>query len=79
MDLEANKKNKSANKQHSRYSAPFFLNPSYNTVYAPLPGALGGSSPHYRPINWGEFRAGRAAGDYADVGEEIQISDFRYS
>ncbi len=68
-----------ANERHSRYSAPFFLNPSYDTVYAPLPGALEGSSPHYRPVNWGEFRAGRAAGDYADVGEEIQISDFRYA
>ncbi len=62
---------------HSRYSAPFFLNPAYDTFYAPLPGALQGKEPIYRPINWGEFRAGRAAGDYADVGEEIQISDFR--
>jgi len=61
----------------SRYSAPFFLNPSYKTDYAPLAGALNGQSPRYRPINWGEFRAGRAAGDYADVGEEIQISDFK--
>ncbi|WP_188109680.1 isopenicillin N synthase family dioxygenase [Pseudohalioglobus sediminis] len=66
-----------ANAAHSRYSAPFFLNPGYDTVYAPLPGALQGAAPHYRPINWGEFRAGRAAGDYADAGTEIQISDFR--
>ena len=66
-----------ANANHSRYSAPFFLNPRYETVYAPLSGALTDSAPHYRPINWGEFRAGRAAGDYADVGAEIQISDFR--
>ena len=64
------------NAEHSRYSAPFFLNPGYDTVYAPLPSALHGTSPRYRPINWGEFRAGRAAGDYADVGTEIQISDF---
>ena len=33
--------------------------------------------PHYRPINWGEFRASRTAGDYADYGDEIQISDYR--
>lgn len=67
-----------ANGSHSRFSAPFFLNPRYETVYQPLPGAVNGGSPRYRPINWGEFRAGRAAGDYADVGAEIQISDFRY-
>ena len=66
-----------ANTTQSRYSAPFFLNPGYDTVYAPLAGALDGARPRYRPINWGEFRAGRAAGDYADLGEEIQISDFR--
>lgn len=66
-----------ANARHSRYSAPFFLNPGYDTVYAPLPGTLQGAEPRYRPINWGEFRAGRAAGDYADQGEEVQISDFR--
>jgi hypothetical protein len=35
------------------------------------------SNDRYRPINWGEFRAGRAAGDYADMGREIRISDFR--
>jgi isopenicillin N synthase-like dioxygenase len=66
-----------ANASHSRFSSPFFLNPRYDTVYAPLPGALKGGAPRYRPITWGEFRAGRAAGDYADVGAEIQISDFR--
>ncbi|MEE4660269.1 MAG: 2OG-Fe(II) oxygenase family protein [Halieaceae bacterium] len=62
--------------QH-RYSAPFFLNPSYDTNYAPLESLLEAASPVYRTINWGEFRAGRAAGDYADAGEEIQISQYR--
>ena len=66
-----------ANSSHPRYSAPFFLNPNYQAMYAPLPSALEGRAPLYHPINWGEFRAGRAAGDYADVGDEIQISDFR--
>lgn len=66
-----------ANARHSRFSAPFFLNPGYDTVYAPLTSALNDREPLYRPINWGEFRAGRAAGDYADAGPEIQISDFR--
>ena len=65
-----------ASGQNERYSAPFFYNPTYETNYAPLPGALGNGPPRYRPINWGEFRAGRAAGDYADYGEEIQISHF---
>jgi isopenicillin N synthase-like dioxygenase len=61
-----------------RYSAPFFYNPSYDTDYAPLDGVVSAEAPpRYRPINWGEFRAGRAAGDYADAGEEIQISHFR--
>jgi len=67
-----------ANASQPRYSAPFFYNPGYDTDYAPLAGVLTQTSPaRYRTINWGEFRAGRAAGDYADQGEEIQISRFR--
>lgn len=67
-----------ANRQHARYSAAVFFNPSYETNYAPLPSmCTAGSPPRYRPVNWGEFRAGRAAGDYADYGQEIQIADFR--
>ena len=30
----------------------------------------------YRPLNWGEFRLQRFAGDYADKGVEVQISHF---
>ena len=61
-----------------RLSAPFFFNPAYATDYAPLPSTVDRRNPaRYRPINWGEFRAGRAAGDYADCGEEIQISHYR--
>jgi len=61
-----------------RYSAPFFYNPGYQTDYAPLPGVISTDAPaRYQPINWGEFRTGRAAGDYANYGEEIQISRFR--
>lgn len=66
-----------AHEESERYSAPFFFNPSYSTDYAPLPTACGASPPRYRPINWREFRAARAAGDYADSGEEIQIDHFR--
>ncbi len=61
-----------------RYSAPFFFNPAPHATYAPLPSVLSESEPaRYRPINWGEFRASRTAGDYADYGDEIQISHYR--
>jgi isopenicillin N synthase-like dioxygenase len=61
-----------------RFSAPFFLNPAYAANYAPLPAMVDfGHPPHYRSINWGEFRGQRAAGDYTDLGEEIQISHYR--
>jgi isopenicillin N synthase-like dioxygenase len=60
----------------ARLSVPFFFNPSYETDCAPLP-ADGGEEPRYRPVNWGEFRRARTAGDYADYGKEIQIEDFR--
>ena len=66
-----------ADAERDRFSAPFFLNPAERTEYAPLPGACGSVPPRYRPIHWGEFRAARAAGDYADFGEEIQIHHFR--
>jgi isopenicillin N synthase-like dioxygenase len=66
------------NRSAERYSAPFFFNPAYELCYAPLPSICTAlDPPHYRPINWGEFRAGRSAGDYADHGEEIQIAHFR--
>jgi isopenicillin N synthase-like dioxygenase len=66
-----------ASSKNVRYSAPFFLNPSYSTHYAPLAEACADKGPHYRSIRWGEFRESRAAGDYADYGSEIQISDYR--
>jgi isopenicillin N synthase-like dioxygenase len=63
-------------KSRARLSVPFFYNPSYDTDCAPLP-AVGAEEPRYRPVNWGEFRRARTAGDYADYGKEIQIEDFR--
>jgi isopenicillin N synthase-like dioxygenase len=63
-----------------RFSAPFFLNPAYSASYAPLPTTVDAQHPAaYRSINWGEFRKLRAAGDYADCGEEVQISHYRIS
>ena len=77
-----------ANSEVERYSAPFFYNPAYHTDVKPLFVCGSGDSdedddndnhcrPKYRPLNWGEFRAKRFAGDYADVGEEVQISHYR--
>jgi isopenicillin N synthase-like dioxygenase len=66
------------NPERDRYSVPFFLNPSYETTYAPLSTAITAEQPaRYRPIQWREFRTLRAAGDYADIGEEIQITHYR--
>jgi isopenicillin N synthase-like dioxygenase len=66
-----------ASDRKERYSAPYFFNPAPSAYYAPLPAACTAEPAHYRPINWGEFRARRTAGDYADYGEEVQISHYR--
>jgi len=55
-----------------RISIPYFYNPSYDTLVAPLSGES-----RYAPIPWGEFRRKRADGDFADYGAEVQISDYR--
>lgn len=69
-----------ANAEKARSSAPFFFNPAYEADYSPLPSMVDPAhSPRYRPINWGEFRSQRAAGDYADQGEEVQISHYALS
>lgn len=56
-----------------RISAPFFYNPGFSTQCSPLVG----DRSVYRTVDWGEFRAARALGDYGDYGREIQISDYR--
>jgi isopenicillin N synthase-like dioxygenase len=67
-----------ASADHTRFSAPFFWNPSYQTICAPLPALLARGEPaRYRPVSWARFRDQRSAGDYADYGAEIQIADFR--
>lgn len=61
-----------------RYSAPFFFNPRPDADISPLPMFIDEQHPPaFRPINWGRFRSLRFAGDYADVGEEVQISHYR--
>ena len=60
-----------------RFSAPFFFNPAYRTWYAPLLSTVDAAHPaRYRPIHWGEFRARRAAGDYAEHGEYHSIHQY---
>ena len=66
-----------ASAEADRYSAPFFFNPAYSAVYAPLPSTVDRDHPpRYREIVWGEFRARRAGGDYADHGEYAEISQY---
>lgn len=67
-----------------RYSAPFFFNPGYDEIVAPIPtpnATISGESdvfnPKYKGILWGDFRQGRFQGDFADRGREIQIEDFK--
>ncbi len=62
-----------ANSEQERFSAAFFMNPDFSTNCIPQTE----DKPLYRSVNWGEFRAARAAGDYANLGDEVQISDFR--
>ncbi|MEM7411550.1 MAG: 2OG-Fe(II) oxygenase family protein [Myxococcota bacterium] len=63
-----------ANPDQDRYSAPFFWNPNYATVCRPL---VDSESPRFRDVSWAEFRSARSDGDYADLGTEIQIDQFR--
>jgi isopenicillin N synthase-like dioxygenase len=73
-----------ASSSTERFSAPFFYNPSYESVVQPLTtNCLSNDSeqtcaaPLYSPIQWGMFRKRRFEGDFADVGEEVQIEHFR--
>lgn len=63
----------------ARYSAPFFYNPSYDCDVSPLTFDVPyfGDNANYKVVNWGEFRSKRFAGDFADIGEEVQIANYR--
>jgi len=67
-----------ASVQHARFSAPFFYNPRYDAEIFPML-AQGGTlqERRYRRLSWGEFRLKRFQGDYADLGREVQIEDYR--
>jgi isopenicillin N synthase-like dioxygenase len=62
---------------HERFSVPYFFNPVYSAEYAPLPSTVDSRRPpRYHPIQWREFRARRAAGDYANGREYVEISQY---
>lgn len=63
--------------ERQRFSAPYFYNPAYGAVIAPLSRVAAQSGgPCYCPIPWSEFRRRRAQGDYGDYGKEVQIGDY---
>lgn len=62
-----------SNKNFERYSVPFFYNPSYSTDVVAL-NLDKSEQAKYKPVNWGYFRSERYKGDYANYGEEIQIT-----
>ncbi|KAG3112851.1 hypothetical protein PI124_g8650 [Phytophthora idaei] len=65
-----------ASNQDGRVSAPFFYSPSYDVQVEPIvvkPGEV----PNYRPISWRQFRLARFKGNYADLGKENQIADYK--
>ena len=66
-----------ASAAQERYSIAYFLNPGEESVIEPLLPAQGGEQARYEPIRWAEFRGQRALGDYANYGEEVQISHYR--
>lgn len=67
-----------ASARKPRYSIPFFFSPTFRTNYAPVPSMVTRERPaRYKQINWGEFRKLRGDGDYADLGEEVQIEHYR--
>lgn len=66
------------NKENERFSAAFFLTLSYDAIVEPLKQCISEEQPPiYKPFTWGEFLKGRVAGNYADVGEDLQISHYK--
>lgn len=60
-----------------RYSAAFFFNPELDCICQPLKNAsTQAPDALYKPLSWRQFRQARAAGDYANLGKEAQISDY---
>ncbi|KAI9996534.1 hypothetical protein PInf_014262 [Phytophthora infestans] len=60
----------------SRFSAPFFYLPAYDVQVEPIV-VKDGEVPNYRPFSFLEYIVARARGNYADLGQENQIGDFK--
>lgn len=62
-----------------RYSIALFFNPSETAVISPMTKQVseGRERSLYRDIAWAKFRRRRFEGDAADLGVEVQISDWR--
>ncbi|KUF87928.1 Glucosylceramidase [Phytophthora nicotianae] len=65
-----------ASDKAGRFSAPFFYNPSNHVTVEPIV-VKEGEVPNYRPFNWRQYQLNRYQGNYADVGKENQIGDFK--
>ncbi|KAG7387558.1 Envelope glycoprotein [Phytophthora pseudosyringae] len=65
-----------ASNQAGRFSAPFFYLPAYEVEVEPIV-VKEDEVPNYRPFSWRHFLLGRVQGNYADLGKENQISDFK--
>ncbi|KAL4085702.1 hypothetical protein PRIC1_015038 [Phytophthora ramorum] len=65
-----------ASDKAGRFSAPFFYNPSNHVTVEPIV-VKEGEVANYRPFNWRQFQLARYKGNYADVGKENQIGDFK--
>jgi isopenicillin N synthase-like dioxygenase len=63
----------------SRYSTPYFYNPSRDEVLKPITG-ISNESDHYMSFIWKDYIQGRVDDNYSDLGEDdIQIAKFRIS
>ncbi|KAG1702503.1 hypothetical protein DVH05_009453 [Phytophthora capsici] len=65
-----------ANDKSSRFTAPFFYFPAYDVQVEPIV-MNEGEVPNYRPFSFYEYIVARARGNYADLGQENQIGDFK--
>jgi len=63
-----------------RLSAAYFFNPPYDQIIQALPSSdkdLTFDEQRYQSFTWEAFRRRRGAGDFEDLGEEVQISHYR--
>ncbi|KAI9996539.1 hypothetical protein PInf_014271 [Phytophthora infestans] len=65
-----------ASNKAGRFSAPFFYLPAYDVEVEPIV-VKQEKVPNYLPFSWRQFLLGRVQGNYADLGKENQIGDFK--